>query len=78
MLKKLEITVARQENLAKKAIAHGVPRAAIMGSDVGLVRAIQTAAGKEACFRSERRLTCRKFGCEWREDCCRLVAVWQR
>lgn len=66
------------ENLAKKAIDQGVSRSALMGTDTAMVRALQTARGDESCFRSERRLTCREFSCEWREDCCRLVAIWQR
>ena len=70
--------MVRYDNLAETAMACGVPRAALMGSEVALVRAVQTAQGVDACFRSEKRLTCRELNCEWRGECCRLVAVWRR
>jgi hypothetical protein len=68
----------RKDNLAVVAKMHGVPRTALMGSDVTLVRAIQKARGIDPCFRSEKRLNCREKGCEYRADCQRLVAEWRR
>jgi len=68
----------RYDNLAVTARACGVPRAALMGPEVTLVRAVQTARGTNACFRTDSRLSCRELGCEWRSECCRPVAVWRR
>ncbi len=64
--------------LTARARQEGVPRAAFLGSEVALVRAIQTARGEHACFRSEHRLTCTNERCEWRRECRRLVAEWMR
>lgn len=41
-----------------------------------LIRAIQRAQGKEDCFRTDRRYTCKNLECPWRGDCMRLVARW--
>ncbi len=46
-------------------------------SEPKLIRAIQRAQGKEACFRTERRYLCKNQSCEWRKQCLRLVAHWQ-
>ncbi len=46
-------------------------------SEPKLIRAIQRAQGKEACFRTEKRYLCKNQSCEWRKECLRLVAHWQ-
>ena len=45
---------------------------------IALVRAWQIERGTEACFLTERRLYCQEQHCQWRKECCRLVAVWRR
>ena len=47
-------------------------------SGIALVRSIQQERGTDACFLTEKRLSCQDTGCEWRKECCRLVAVWRR
>ncbi len=42
-----------------------------------IIRAIQSAGGREPCFLTDNRYTCRE-ACEWREDCTRLTAEWLR
>jgi len=70
--------VIMNTNLAEKALANGVSRPALAGNEAAMVRAIQTAQGSEACFRSDKRLVCSKLDCEWRDKCCRLIAAWRR
>jgi hypothetical protein len=43
-----------------------------------MIRSVQTERGAEACFMTDKRLSCPDLGCEWRRECCRLVAVWRR
>lgn len=68
----------QRNNLAEIARTEHVPMSAVMGSDVGLVRAIQTTRGDDPCFMTEKRLLCKVEACEWRKDCRRLMAVWKR
>lgn len=42
------------------------------------VRSIQIERGQDPCFMTSKRLTCKDQQCEWRSECCRLVAVWKR
>ncbi|MBI1732313.1 MAG: hypothetical protein HYR49_06040 [Gammaproteobacteria bacterium] len=42
------------------------------------VRIEQSQRGEEACFMTEKRLTCGDSACELRVRCRRLVAVWKR
>lgn len=68
----------QRNNLAVIALNEQVPKAAMMGSECSLVRAIQKARGERPCFRTEKRLMCETEACEWRSECRRLVAVWKR
>lgn len=65
-------------NLAEKAIESGISRTGSMRSELALIRAIQASRGDDACFRSDKRLGCGDLDCEWRSECCRLVAIWRR
>ena len=42
------------------------------------IRSIQREQGGEACFMTDERLFCSNYGCKWRKECCRLIAVWKR
>ena len=42
------------------------------------IRSIQKEQGGEACFLTDARLVCSNYGCEWRKECCRLIAIWKR
>lgn len=42
------------------------------------IRSFQAEQGGEACFLSNKRFFCDNLGCEWRKECCRLVAAWKR
>jgi len=67
----------RYDNVAEAARAGGVSRAALLGSNAVLIRTVQKAQGVDACFRTEKRYTCGERTCEWRGECCRLVAAWR-
>ena len=45
---------------------------------IARVRSIQMEQGGTACFLTDQRLFCDDHGCEWRKECCRLVAAWKR
>ena len=47
-------------------------------ANIVLIRSMQFERGSEACFLTDKRLSCQDTGCEWRKECCRLVAVWRR
>jgi hypothetical protein len=34
--------------------------------------------GTPYCFLTEERLLCKRINCEWRSQCCRLIAEWRR
>ncbi len=55
-----------------------VPYTELLGSDSSVLRVNQIARGKESCFMTDKRLLCKDEGCDWREKCCRLIAVWRR
>lgn len=42
------------------------------------IRTLQQTCGKEPCFQTDTRYFCNDAGCEWRKECRRLVAEWQR
>ncbi|MBS1215016.1 MAG: hypothetical protein H6R26_3633 [Proteobacteria bacterium] len=65
--------------LAEKAGVFSASAYAASGfvSEPKLIRAIQRAQGKEACFRTDKRYVCKQQSCEWRKECQRLVARWQ-
>lgn len=44
-------------------------------SQTELIRGIQLRHGKEPCFASEKRFSC-KEPCEWSRECRRLRAHW--
>jgi hypothetical protein len=51
-----------------------------LDTEATLVRLIHTSTSREKvpCFMTGERLLCKNTDCEWREDCCKLVAVWRR
>lgn len=65
-------------NLAELALSENVSTTTVMGSEVALVHAVQSARGEEPCYLTEKRLLCSFNRCEWRSDCCRLIAAWKR
>ena len=68
----------QRDNLAAISEIRGAPGSAVLGNETGLIRTLQVARGGEPCFMSEKRLTCKYIGCEWRRECRRLLAVWKR
>ena len=42
-----------------------------------LIRSIQDAQGREACFLTDKRFDCNK-NCQWSGDCKKLTASWLR
>lgn len=68
----------QRDNLVELARIENVPMSAVMGSEVTLIRAVQSARDEEPCFMSEKRLLCTVDRCQWRSECRRLVAVWKR
>lgn len=55
-----------------KALEAGYPV-----SESNLIRAMQTLDNQTPCFRSEIRHTCENTGCEWLQECKRMVAEWR-
>jgi hypothetical protein len=41
------------------------------------IRRLQLQEGKEPCFRSEKRYTCRDSSCRFAAECFRRVASWR-
>lgn len=54
------------------------PDSDLLRSRASRIRSIQKEQGGEACFLTDERLFCSNYGCEWRKECCRLIAVWKR
>jgi hypothetical protein len=73
-----EVDMIRYNNLAEAEVASHMPHMALAGPEVALVRAAQSARGMDTCFKTAKRLTCRDYNCEWRGECCRLMAAWLR
>jgi hypothetical protein len=63
------------EEAVQSAPAQAAPR---IGSRVMMIRLLQEERGDEPCFRTDKRLTCRREECQWRQECRRLVAAWKR
>lgn len=63
------------EKRAQPAPVQSGPR---VGSRVMIIRLLQEERGEEPCFRTDKRLTCRREECQWRRECRRLVAAWKR
>jgi hypothetical protein len=63
-----------------KAAAHraGVVNMDGIDKEQDFVRSIQIATGHRPCFQSEHKYLCKKYDCEWRKDCTKLVAEWMR
>ncbi len=49
-----------------------------MNSEVELIRAIQKAAHKRNCFRSDFRDQCLESECPWKSECKKIIAEWLR
>lgn len=64
--------------IAKARTEKKEPVLGLRGSRVATIRATQLKQGVEPCFLTEKRLLCRQETCEWRQECCRLVAAWKR
>ena len=75
---KVKFDEVSRNYLAEKVKNDAVSRVTLMETDVALVRALQLAEGRQACFRTEQRLLCENEECEWRQSCRRLVAAWRR
>jgi hypothetical protein len=58
--------------------ARWMPRRADIELSPDAIRVEQTMGGREPCFMTEKRLSCREMDCQLRARCCRLVAVWRR
>ena len=46
-------------------------------SKTALIQDLQISQGHERCFRTQKSTQCAEE-CQWRRDCCRLVAEWLR
>lgn len=68
----------RARKLVLLARDAGVPESRIDEPYDRLVRTIQQSQGNEPCFMTDQRFVCRNFDCQWRAECVRLVASWQR
>ena len=64
--------------LAFRAPEEEVFEAGVVRSNVALIRSMQIERCSEACFLTDKRLFCQDRNCEWRKECCRLIAVWRR
>ena len=65
---------------ALKAQHGDLSRDVRLNTEATLLRLIQTSTSreKEHCFMTSERLLCKDTSCEWREQCCKLVAAWRR
>jgi hypothetical protein len=65
---------------ALKSRHSNLPRGSRVDAEETLLKLIHTSASreKEHCFMTEERLLCKDIHCEWREQCCKLVATWRR
>jgi hypothetical protein len=66
--------------LAEQREQQGAPSRARRpaGSRTAMIRRLQEQQGEEPCFRTEQRLLCERYECQWRGECRRLVAAWKR
>jgi Protein of unknown function (DUF2934) len=78
-------SVARDEGdmtvtgLQRLATAVGIPEAETVFSETELIRLIQTARNEQPCFRTNIGKFCQtQAGCQWRNECQKLVAEWCR
>ncbi len=60
------------------AYAVGVPHPECLDNEIDLVRKIQNATRHRPCFQSESRMSCEESECQWRSECRKLIAVWNR
>lgn len=51
-----------------------LPKPILTLADLG----VTLKATRPRCFRSDERLRCTATGCQWRNECRRLVAEWLR
>lgn len=56
----------------------GLSRFVLQGSKKLIIQAIQNARGEPACFLNDARFSCKREGCEWRNECLKLTAAWRR
>ena len=69
----------RQTNqVVAPAQARWLPRRTDVELSPEAIRVEQTMGGREPCFMTEKRLSCKEMECQFRARCCRLVAVWRR
>lgn len=65
------------KELQQLACEFGLKECATHTSQTGLIRTIQALRGGEPCFSTDKRYDCME-NCEWRKDCSKLRAAWQR
>jgi hypothetical protein len=68
----------QRNQAAATAPRNWLPQAPVHASRTDVVRAEQRTRNLEPCFMSQKRLLCDRTGCEWRNECRRLVAAWKR
>lgn len=56
----------------------GLNRFILQGSKKSLIQAIQHARGENVCFLDDARFSCKRYDCEWRNECLKLTAAWRR
>ncbi len=66
------------QQIRARASTLGLNRHIVSASKKVLIQSIQRAEGREPCFLDDDRFDCRERDCEWRRDCLKLKAAWQR
>jgi hypothetical protein len=64
--------------LVETARHEGIQETDLLSPTQQVIRAIQRARGKPACFRSDNRMGCADGECAWRRECLKLIAAWRR
>ncbi len=67
--------------MALETLQEQAARLGIISGDMSptaLIRRIQVRMGEEPCCGTDRRYLCRRTDCQWRAECQKLVAAWQR
>lgn len=69
------MTISGLQQLAKSV---GVENAESINQKIDLIQSIQNAVHDRPCFRANLDMVCDEEGCQWRDECKKLVAEWCR
>ncbi len=70
--------MTQANQVAAPAQTRWLPRRTDIELSTDAIRIEQKTVGREPCFLTEKRLSCKEMDCQLRARCCRLVAVWRR